>query len=83
MATADALLSHLADVLRGLRTSRGRSQEAIAHDADLTVNAYGRIERGQADPGLTSLARIADAPGVSLAELGAALDDRRKVPDGH
>jgi transcriptional regulator with XRE-family HTH domain len=79
MATADALLPHLADVLRGLRQSKGRSQEAIAHDAELTVNAYGRIERGQADPGLTSLARIADALGVSLAELGAALDERRNV----
>jgi transcriptional regulator with XRE-family HTH domain len=50
MATADPLLSHLAAVLRGLRVSRGRSQEAIARDADLTVNAFGRIERGQADP---------------------------------
>ena len=79
MATVDALLSHLADVLRELRKSRDRSQEAIAHDAQLTVNAYGRIERGQADPGLTSLARIADALGVSLAELGAALDERRKA----
>jgi transcriptional regulator with XRE-family HTH domain len=76
MATVhDPLLSHLAAVLRELRKSR--SQEAVAHDAELTVNAYGRIERGQADPGLTTLARIADALGVSLAELGAALDDRR------
>jgi transcriptional regulator with XRE-family HTH domain len=79
MATADALLSHLGDVLRELRNSRDRSQEAIAHDAQLTVNAYGRIERGQADPGLTKVARIADALGVSLAELGAALDERRNA----
>jgi transcriptional regulator with XRE-family HTH domain len=77
MPTADPLLSHLADVLRELRKSR--SQEAVAHAAALTVNAYGRIERGQADPGLTSIARIADALGVSLAELGAALDERRKT----
>jgi transcriptional regulator with XRE-family HTH domain len=80
MATPDPLLSHLADVLRELRKARDRSQEAIAHDAELTVNAYGRVERGQADPGLTSLARIADALGVSLAELGAALDERRQAP---
>ena len=79
MATRDPLLPHLADVLRQLRQSRGRSQEAIAHQAELTVNAYGNIERGQADPGLTKVARIADALGVSLAELGAALDERRNA----
>jgi transcriptional regulator with XRE-family HTH domain len=44
-----------------------------------TVNAYGNIERGKADPRLTKVARIADALGVSLAELGAALDERRKA----
>ena len=74
--TRDPLLAHLADVLRELRGA-DRSQEAVAHDARLTVNAYGNIERGQADPGLTKVARIADALGVSLAELGAALDERR------
>jgi transcriptional regulator with XRE-family HTH domain len=79
MATRDAFLSHLSAVLRELRQSRDRSQEAIAHDAGLTVNAYGSIERGQADPGLTKVARIADALEVSLAELGAALDERRKT----
>jgi hypothetical protein len=31
---------------------------------------------------LASLVRIADALGDSLAELGAALDDRRKRPKG-
>jgi DNA-binding XRE family transcriptional regulator len=55
LATRDPLLPHLADVLRELRQSRGRSQEAIAHEAELTVNAYGNIERGQADPGSPSL----------------------------
>jgi transcriptional regulator with XRE-family HTH domain len=40
------------------------------------------IERGPSEPGLTSRARIADALGVSLAELGAALDGRRKAPEG-
>jgi DNA-binding XRE family transcriptional regulator len=79
MATRDPLLPQLADVLRELRQSQGRSQEAVAHHAELTVNAYGNIERGQADPGLTKVARIADALGVSLAELGAALDERRNA----
>jgi hypothetical protein len=37
LATADPLLSHLAVVLRELRESRGRSQEAITRDADLRI----------------------------------------------
>jgi transcriptional regulator with XRE-family HTH domain len=77
MSTADPLLPQLGVVLRELRESRGRSQESLAHDAGLTVNAFGRIERGQADPAFSSLVRIADALGVSLAELGAALDASR------
>ena len=64
----------LASVLRQLR-QRGRlSQEAIARDAGLTVSAYARIERGEANPTWTTVTAIAHALGVSLAELGDAVD---------
>jgi transcriptional regulator with XRE-family HTH domain len=69
----------LAAVLRELRESHGRSQEAIAHDAGLTVAAFGRIERAQADPSWTSVSRIAAVLGVSLADLGREIDNRRRA----
>jgi transcriptional regulator with XRE-family HTH domain len=66
---------HLASVLRALREERGRSQEALAHDAGLTVAALARIERGQANPSWTTVRRIATGLGISLAELGRAVDE--------
>jgi transcriptional regulator with XRE-family HTH domain len=61
-------------VIRDLRLARDFSQEAVAHGAGLTVSAYARIERGEANPTWTTVAHIADALGVSLAELGDAVD---------
>jgi transcriptional regulator with XRE-family HTH domain len=68
----------LAATLRALRESQGRSQEAVAHDAGLTVAAFGRIERAQADPSWTSVTKIARVLGISLTELGRELDARRR-----
>jgi transcriptional regulator with XRE-family HTH domain len=67
----------LAAVLREARESRGRSQEAVAHEAGMTVGALGRIERAQADPAWSRVSEIAAALGLSLAELGARIDSRR------
>jgi transcriptional regulator with XRE-family HTH domain len=66
---------HLASVLRAMREDSGRSQEALAHDAGLTVAALARIERGQANPSWTTVRRIATGLGISLAELGRAVDE--------
>ena len=67
----------LAQVLRGLRESQGRSQEALAHSAGIAVNSLRRIEYGQTNPTWTPVRAIAAALGVSLAELGREIDDRR------
>ena len=66
----------LAQVLRELRTKTGRSQEDVAHEVGLTLGSYARIERGLADPKWSTLRRIADALGVSLADLGRAVEER-------
>src|SRR3954449_347924 len=66
----------LAQVLRELRTKTGRSQEDVAHEVGLTLGSYARIERGLADPKWSTLRRIADALGVSLADLGRAVEKR-------
>ena len=66
----------LAHVLRELRTGRGRSQEDVAHEVGLTLGSYARIERGLADPKWSTLRRIAEALGISLDDLGRAVEER-------
>lgn len=60
----------LASTFRQLRTERGETQEDLAHKANLTVAAFARIERGDANPTWTTVRRIADALEITLAALG-------------
>jgi DNA-binding XRE family transcriptional regulator len=66
----------LAHVLRTLREQRGRSQEALAHDAGLTLRTLQRIERAQANPTWFTVRQIARALGVPLTEIANAIDER-------
>ena len=68
---------NLARVLRAAREAQGRSQEALAHDAGLTVTALARIERAQANPAWTTVLRITEALGLTLPELAARLEVSR------
>lgn len=68
----------LAAVLRGLRFERGMSQEALAFDANVTVSALSRLERGLSDPLWGNVRAITGALGVSLGELEAALERERQ-----
>lgn len=76
----------LAGVLRELRLKQGRTQEDLAHDVGLTVVALGRIERAQAAPTWSTVRNIAQALGVTLEQLGTAVDKAetagRKSPRG-
>ena len=56
------------NVLR-IRTERGLTQEQVADAGGLALSDVGRIERGQRDPGVRVLARLAHGLGVGLAEL--------------
>lgn len=67
----------LATVLRELRETRGRSQEAVAHSAGIAVNSLRRIEYGQSNPTWTTVRAVAAALDISLAELGREIDTRR------
>lgn len=70
--------ANLAAVLRDIRTSQDRSQEFVAHEAGLTAAAFGRVERAQSDPSWSTVVRVADVLGVSLAEVGKRFDERRR-----
>jgi transcriptional regulator with XRE-family HTH domain len=63
--------------VRELRKARGFSQEELAHRAGLHYTYVGGIERGERNPALINIGRIATALKVSLAELFSVL---RGVP---
>jgi transcriptional regulator with XRE-family HTH domain len=68
----------LAHVLRALRESQGRSQEAVAHAAGIAVNSLRRIEYGQSNPTWTTVRTLVAALGISLTDLGRHLDARQR-----
>ena len=55
--------------LRHFRTAQGLSQEQVAFDSGLNTNSVGMIERGIKSPTLSTLKRICDSLGITLAEL--------------
>lgn len=57
--------------VRQLRTARGYSQEKLAELADVHWTYLGSIERGERNPALINLERLAKALDISLSELFA------------
>ena len=55
--------------LREARLRAGLSQEALAERADLHRNWVSLVERGKHPPALDSIFALADALGVSAAQL--------------
>lgn len=55
--------------IRSLRKARGWSQEELGERADLSYKFLGEVERGAVNPSLDSLAGIANALSVPIAEL--------------
>ena len=57
--------------LRSLRQERGYTQEALAEQAGVSVDAVTRIESGKRSPRLDTLERLAQALAVDLETLVA------------
>ncbi len=68
MALAD-FASAFAVVLKKHREAAGFSQEALAERADIHPTHIGLIERSKRNPSLNVVKALADALGVSLADL--------------
>jgi transcriptional regulator with XRE-family HTH domain len=65
-----------ADVLRQLRERAGLSQEALATKSGLDRTYISLLERGQRQPTLKTLARLAEALDTSLVNISKKVEDR-------
>lgn len=59
----------LGDNIRTHRRNRKWSQEVLAEKADLHRNYIGDVERGEENVSVDTLAKIAEALGVSIIDL--------------
>ncbi|MBB4071049.1 XRE family transcriptional regulator [Leucobacter sp. OH2974_COT-288] len=66
--------------LKEIRLRLGISQNDAAYLAHIDVSNFGKIERGEANPSLTTLTRIATALDTTVAELTSEITGDN-VPD--
>ncbi len=69
---SDGILRQLGAAIRSARKERGLSQEALADAAGIDRSHMGKIERGERNVSVLNVARVADALGISVANLMAA-----------
>ena len=55
--------------VRRLRNAKGLSQEALAHEAGMSMRYLAGLERGEENPSLLFLVKLADALGVGPGQL--------------
>lgn len=63
------LQRHVGDAIRGIRESRGLTQEAFAAQIGYDRSYYGKIERGERNLSLRALEQLAEALGVDPFDL--------------
>jgi transcriptional regulator with XRE-family HTH domain len=70
----ETILARFGETLRQLRSAKELSQERLAELAGLDRNYIGQIERGERNPAVVNVVKIARALGVAPAELFRAFD---------
>jgi transcriptional regulator with XRE-family HTH domain len=68
-------------VVKQLREDRKLSRAALAKKANLHQTYIGLLERGERSPNLDTAKAIANALGISLAEMIAQAEKQSPVPD--
>jgi transcriptional regulator with XRE-family HTH domain len=71
MAERSAAHAAFGRAIKRLRVVRGISQEQLGYDSGLHRTYVGGIERGERNPSLANIIRIAEALGVPASELMA------------
>lgn len=65
----DPALIALGETIRRIRLSKGISQEKLALLAEVDRSYVGRVERGDNNVAVLTLARLTHALGISIAKL--------------
>ncbi|MBS1535192.1 MAG: helix-turn-helix transcriptional regulator [Bacteroidetes bacterium] len=65
----DKILIAFGNRVRELRVSQNLSQESLAEKSGLHRNYIGMVERGERNPSLVNIEKLAKALNVSLSEL--------------
>jgi transcriptional regulator with XRE-family HTH domain len=69
MAAKTSLPTRLGRRVREVRTAKGLSQMDLVRRYDWTLSHYQKIERGDLDPRLSTLVKLAESFGIGVAEL--------------
>jgi transcriptional regulator with XRE-family HTH domain len=72
-------LQLLADRIRSLRTSAGFTLEQLAEKTGMPRGMISKVENFRVTPSLPTLAKIAEAFGISTSQLLAGLDERSSL----
>lgn len=59
----------LGDKIKAVRISKSLTQEDVAHELDVSINAYSKIERNRTDVNFSRLEQIAKVFKMSTAEI--------------
>lgn len=64
-----AVFMSVNEKIRSIREAKGLTQEQVSEKIGISSSVYGDIERGDNDPKLSKLQKIADAFEIELSEL--------------
>jgi len=64
-----AVFMSVNEKIRSIREAKGLTQEQVAEKTGISSSVYGDIERGENDPKLSKLQKIAEAFEIELSEL--------------
>jgi len=69
----------IGEQIKRMRTAKGLSQKEVVIAGKLDKAQFSRIENSKTDPSMSTVIRIAEAMGVSLAELFASNEELKEV----
>ncbi len=64
-------MKNFSDYIRKLRIEKDFTQDYMAIKLDMSISAYSKLERGQTDPTLSRIEKIAEVLGFQLSDYDA------------